>query len=239
MPQAASALDREPYLQAIVLGIAKSGKSYSCILSLTKAFGNGYVIACGTKGGMTAVSKVTKKFDFDTINSERDMEAAIKEARRGVSEKAYKWVFVDDFSLYCSWLEGELRDESSQGGTKEPDGRRVYPELKQRIMNIARRLLDLNAHVIFACHWVNPSKEIQGQKAKAGDGIVPMIPGAAREELPALFQDVIFLDVVDENKRVFKINPLGVWGPGCRSVDGTQEIPADLGLFFKMAQGRK
>jgi hypothetical protein len=163
------------------------------------------------------------------------MEACMKEARRGVKEGEYKWVFVDDYSLYGSYLEGALRDASAaQSKSREPDGRRYWPEFKQRILNIPRRMFDLKTHIVFATHWIQPTQEIDGQRAKAGVGIVPMIGGSAREELPALFQDVVFMDKED-NKRVFKVNPEGVWGPGCRSVDGTHTIDADFSAFVKLA----
>lgn len=235
MPQAAEDLAKEQYLRALLMGIAKVGKTTSSVVSLAHAFGPGYVICCGDRSGMGPASRRTKKFSWDIVRDEKDMEAALKEARLGVKESRFAWIFVDDFSLYASWLEGALRDRSAEG-RKEPDGRRYWPEFKQRILNIPRRLFDLKAHVVVATHWISPSQEIDGQRAKAGVGIVPMIGGSAREELPALFQDVVFMDR-DRDRRVFKVNPEGVWGPGCRSVDGTHEIDADWGAFAQLAGG--
>lgn len=236
MPQSASAIEREPYLRVLLMGAAKVGKSTCSITSLVSAFGPGYVFCCGDKSGMMPAARRTKKFEFDRISDEHVMEAAIKEAKRGIKEGQYKWIFVDDFSLYAGWLEGELRDASARANKSgEPDGRRYWSEFKQRILNIPRRLFDVKAHVVFATHFIEQSQEIDGQRAKSGTGIVPMIGGSAREELPALFQDVIFMEKKSE-KRVFLVNPIGVWGPGCRSTDETKEIPADFGAFFKMTR---
>lgn len=239
MPQAASALEREPYLRVLLMGAAKCGKSTCTISTLAAAFGHGYVLCCGDKSGMMPASRRTKKFDYDVIRDENAMEAALKEAKRGVKEGAYKWIFVDDFSLYATWLEGELRDASArQNKSGEPDGRRYWPEYKSRLLNLPRRLFDTKAHVVFATHFIEQSQEIDGQRAKSGTGIVPMIGGSAREELPALFQDVLFIEKKND-RRVFMVNPMGVWGPGCRSTDETREIEADFGAFFKLSEPTK
>lgn len=235
MPQTASALERESFIRALLLGAAKAGKTTSSIVSLVKLCGPGYVITCGDKSSLEPAARRTKKFSYDTVRDENQMEIAIKEAKRGVKEGEYKWVLLDDFSLYASWLEGALRDASAaQNKSGEPDGRRYWPEYKNRLLNVPRRLFDLKAHLVITTHFIEQSQEIEGQRAKSGVGIVPMIGGAAREELPALFRDVIFMEKKD-GRHVFQINPQGVWGPGCRSVDGTRTIDADFGEFLKAA----
>jgi hypothetical protein len=241
MPHAASALERETYLRVLLMGAAKCGKTTTAIDSLVRAFGPGYVLVCGDKSGLEPAVRRTKKFEWDLIRDENDMETALKEARRGVKEGKYKWIVNDDFSLYASWLEGALRDASAVANkSKQPDGRRYWPEYKSRLLNIVRRSLDINAHAVFITHFIEQSGEITDpetgvtQRPKSGIGIVPMIGGSAREELPALFKDVIFMEKAARgDERVFKINPQGVWGPGCRSVDGTRDIPADFGEFMK------
>jgi hypothetical protein len=240
MPQEAGALASESYMRVLLMGFAKIGKTTSTIMSLVMAFGQGYVVCCGDKHGMYQATQRTKKFTFDIIRDETDMEAALKEARAGVKEGRYKWIFVDDFSLYGTTLEGLLRDASaSQNKSGQPDGRRWSPEFKQRILNTARRTFDLKAHVVFASHYIEQSGEIEDketgtrQRAKCGIGILPMFYGSVREELPAIFQDVLFMEK-DKERRVFQVNPAGVWGPGCRSVDGTRTIDADFGVFWKL-----
>jgi AAA domain len=236
MPVEASKLAAvEPWLRVLLMGAAKVGKTTSAIASLSE-IGPGYVIACGDESGLRPAARRTKKFTYDLVRDANDMEAALKEARKAVKEGRSKWTAVDDFSLYASWLETALRDESAQKSTKgEADGRKYWPEYKSRILNIARRLMDVPAHLVFITHFIEQSQEIEGQRAKAGTGIVPLIGGSAREELPALFIDVLFMEKVG-GKRVFQVNPEGVWGPGCRSVDGTTTIGASFIEFLKAAK---
>ena len=189
---------------------------------------------------MAPAARQTKKFTYDLIRDERDIEAGLKIAREGVKKGEFHWVFVDDFSLYASFLEGELRDASAANSeSKLPDGRRYWPEYKQRLLNVVGRLFDLKTHIIFASHYIEASQEIKGQRPKSGQGIMPMIGGSAREELPARFQDVLFMEK-EKDRRVFQVNPEGIWGPGCRNVDGTHTIDADFGQYFDlMRQGQK
>jgi hypothetical protein len=235
MPQLANDLEKEPYFRVLLMGYAKVGKTRSSVVSLANTFGNGYVLNCGDKSGLGPPARITKKFEFDIVRDFNDMETCLKTARTGVKEGKYKWIFVDDFSLYASYLEGALRDKSaSQSSKNEPDGRKYWPEFKQQLLNIPKRLFDLKAHVVVASHWIEPTREIDGQKSKSGRGVLPMIGGSAREEMPAMFHDVLFMEKEKDGRRVFQVNPEGIWGPGCRSTDGTHTIPADFGDFWKL-----
>jgi hypothetical protein len=235
MPQAATSLEREAFLRVLLLGYSKMGKTTSTVVSLAAALGHGYVMCCGDKSSLVPAKRRTSKFVFDIIRDETDMEAGIKEGRRGAKEGEYKWIFVDDFSLYASWLEGALRDQSAKlNKSGEADGRRYWPEFKRRLLNVPMRIFDIKAHVVFASHYVESGPEIDGQRAKTGRGIMPMIGGSAREELPALFPDVLFMEKEKDGRRVFQVNPEGVWGPGSRSADGSHTIEADFGAFIKL-----
>jgi len=234
MPIAATELERELFLRVLLMGPPKIGKTRSTIDSLARAFGPGYVIECGDKSALAPALRQTTKFTFDLVRDENQMETAIKEGKSGAKAGRYKWIVMDDYSLYGTWLEGELRDASAAANkSNEPDGRRYWPEYKSRILNIVGRLLDSSAHVVFVSHFIEQSQEIDGQKAKSGRGVLPMFGGSVREELPARFVDVLFMDKIKDH-RVFMVNPEGVWGPGCRSVDGTKEIEPDFGDFWKL-----
>jgi AAA domain len=237
MPYSADTITRDSHLQVLLMGFSKIGKTYSTIRSMVKSFGRGYVFSSGPRSGMARiVEHGVKDFTYDLIRDEVDYDSAIKEARRGVKEKEYHWVFVDDFSLYASMLHDILKTQSAGNNTSgKADGRQFYGELRPRILNSARRVLDIKTHVVFASHWIESTKEIEGQRAKSGQGILPLIPGAAREELPALFSDVLFMEIID-GKRVFQVNPGGVWGPGSKAVEGTHTIDADFAEFMKLAK---
>lgn len=243
MPQLATQLEKEGFHRILVLGRAKVGKTTTCINSLVACYGLGYVIACGDKSSLEPAARRTKKFEFDIVRSDEDFEAVLKEAREGVKASKYAWLLVDDFTLYAGWLEGILRRQSVRGqldrnpGAQnvEPDGRRVYPEYRTRLGNTVGRLFDLKCHIVFTGHYIESGQLLDGQRDKTGEGVMPLLTGAAREEIPARFKDVIFM--VRNKKtgdREFLISPAGVfeYAYGARSADGENKtIPADFEAF--------
>src|ERR1700722_363905 len=103
------------------------------------------------------------------------------------------------------------------------------------MLTIVGRLMDLKCDLVIMSHYIEDTGQtIEGQRPKSGTGIIPMFGGSLREELPTRFNDVVFLDVEKDGRRVFKINPQGVWGVGCRAIDGTHVIDADFGKFMKL-----
>lgn len=232
MPNDASSLTRDVFDQVLFLGMPKVGKSTCVIASAAKAFGPGYVINCGSKSGLEPASRRTRKFKWDLVRDEVGLDAAIKEARRGAKDGEYKWIVLDDFNLYASWLEQALED-ATRNSKGEADGRRFWREYRKRIANALVRLFDCKAHFYCITHYMELSPEIEGQIEKSGRGIAPMFGGAARKEVPAMFKDVVLVDMDKRNKRVFHVNPVGVFGPACRSLDGTYAIPADVGVLHE------
>ncbi len=233
MPQEASALERESYDRVLILGQPHIGKSTSIVSSAAAAFGPGYVINCGKKTGLLDAARRNDKFKWDLIRDEAQMEDAIKEARRGAKEGAYKWIALDDYNLYASWLEVALEDQT-RNAKGEADGRRFWREYRKRLVNILIRCFDFKAHVYCVCHYIETGGGlIDGQTEKTGEGVAPLFAGAARKEIPSMFGDVVFMAPAskDQSKRSFFINPVGVYGPSCAGVDGTREIEADVGLL--------
>ena len=235
MPEDASSLERDPYDRVLVLGDPHIGKSTSIIHSASVAFGHGYVINCGKKTGPIEAVRRGAKFTYDLIRDRAQMEDAIKEARRGCKEGKYKWVVIDDFNLYGSWLEEALEDQT-RNAKGEADGRRFWREYKKQLINILIRSFDFKGHVYVICHYVETGGGlIDGQTEKTGYGVAPLFGGAARKEIPAMFADTIFMapTTKDPTKRSFFINPIGVYGPTCLSSSDTKEINADVGLLHQ------
>lgn len=234
MPHDASALEREPYDRVLILGEPHIGKSTSVVASAASAFGLGYVMNCGKKTGLLEAKRRGGKFMWDLIRDERQMEDAIKEARRGCKEGKYKWVVLDDYSLYASWLESALED-MTRNSKGESDGRRYYREYRKRLVNILIRLFDIKAHFYCISHFIETGGLIEGQTEKSGFGVAPLFAGAARKEIPAMFGDIIYMAPHSTNKgeRSFFINPVGVYGPTCLSSRETREIEADVGLVHE------
>ena len=235
MPLDASALEREPYDRVLFLGDPHIGKSTSIIASACDAFGPGYVLNCGKKTGLLDASRRSTKFKFDVIRDETQMEDALKEARRGCKDGAYKWVALDDFNLYATWLEGALEDQT-RNSKGESDGRRFWREYRKRLVNILIRCFDFKAHVYVISHYIETGGGlIDGQTEKTGVGIAPLFGGAARKEIPKMFANIIFMapSSGDKSRRSFYVNPVGVYGPSCLSAPGTREIDADVGKLHE------
>jgi hypothetical protein len=245
MPQDASALERDPYDRVLVLGQPHHGKSTSVVGSAAAAFGMGYVINCGKKSGLTDAARRNDHFKWDLVRDEAQMEEALKEARRGCKDGTYKWVVIDDYNMYASWLEVALEDQT-RNAKGEADGRRFWREYRKRLINILVRCFDFKAHFYCISHYIESgSGLIEGQTEKVGVDVAPLFAGAARKEIPGMFGDIVFMapSSKDHSKRSFFINPIGVYGPSCLSADGTSEIDADVGAlheeFKKKLKGGK
>lgn len=235
MPQDASSLQREPYDRVLVLGQPHHGKSTSVVASAAEAFGPGYVINCGKKTGLLDAARRCANFKWDLVRDEIQMEEALKEARKGCKDGTYKWVVLDDFNLFATWLEQALED-STRNAKGEPDGRRFWREYKKRLINILVRCFDLRAHFYCISHYIETGGGlIDGQTEKTGVDVAPLFGGAARKEIPGLFADIIFMapHSKDPSRRCFHINPIGVFGPSCLSAPGTREIDADVGKLHQ------
>lgn len=240
MPQEASALERDAYDRVLVLGQPHYGKSTSVVGSAAEAFGMGYVINCGKKTGLLDAARRSGRFKWDLIRDEVQMEDALKEARKGCKDGTYKWVVIDDFNLYASWLEVALEDQT-RNAKGEADGRRFWREYRKRLINILIRCFDFRAHFYCISHYIETGGVLlDGQTEKTGVDVAPLFAGAARKEIPGMFGDIIFMAPSSKNqsRRSFYINPVGVFGPSCLSASGTREIDADVGILhdeFKKA----
>jgi hypothetical protein len=231
MPRDASELERAPFDRVLFLGAPHHGKSTSIVSTAASAFGLGYVINCGKEQGLLEAKRRNSRFKWDLVRDEAQMEDALREARRGCKDGTYKWVVIDDYNLYASWLEEALEDQT-RNAKGESDGRRFWREYRRRLVNILLRCFDFKAHFYCISHYIETSNGlIEGQVEKYGPDIAPLFGGAARKEIPGLFADIVFLapSTKDQKKRSFYINPLGVFGPSCLTIPDTREIDADIG----------
>lgn len=241
MPQEASAIEQEAFDRVLFLGEPHCGKSTSIIGSAAESFGMGYAINCGKKSGMADAARRCSKFKWDLVRDENQMDDAIKEARRGAKDGNYKWIVLDDFNLYATWLESACEDES-RNAKGEADGRRFWREYRKRLVNVLIRLFDVKAHVYVISHYIETGGGlVESQTEKVGQGIAPMFGGAARKEIPGMFSDIVLMafSPKDPTARKFFINPVGVYGPSCISLPGTHEIDANIGVLSKAFRRKK
>lgn len=244
MPKSAAELENSSFLRLLVLGGPKVGKSTTCI---TTAPGNGYVINCDQKESLAGAVSLMKersipleKFEWDFCNGKgifSQLENVLVAARKGIEEKKYSWVLLDTLTLLSKQFEDALLPDIP--GEKQADGRKGWYLYERRLASFISRLLVLPAHVVVTAHYQDLGGTlIEGQLEKTGEGIVPLLAGKARGTIPALFQDVVFLEK-RAGKRVFVCQDEGVFGPGCRSnLDGVSVVEADIAKLIDRFAGK-
>ena len=234
MPINASDCAKAAYLRLLVMAPPKAGKTTTTLMTCEKP---AYVINCDDDHSLIPAARKTTDFVYDNVFAPDPMTSlnkAIKEAADGVKAGRYKTIILDTISVLSRRLMAQLEAPALEMG-KQPDGRKTYPEHENRLIGAVERLFRLKAHVIVLSHFIEVGGEAEGQLAKTGAGIAPLLAGKARATIPALFQDVVFLEKKKDKSRVFITSIDGVWGPGCRSLSAT-EVPADIMGFWKLAQ---
>jgi hypothetical protein len=246
----ASEVAMDLYLRLFLLGPPKIGKTRAAVTTCEPGV---LLINCDEKGAIRPAVLAWKRkdgqlgaiagdeFDVELVEELNDMERALAVARKGVKAGLYHTIVVDPLSSFASNIEVQLADATNESG-KGPDGRRYWPEYTKRLQNVCARLFRMKAHVIVTSHYMDVGGEIiEGQTAKSGHGIVPLLGGKARTVIPAMFQDVVFMDMRN-GQRVFVTSGEGVWGPGCRSLPSgaqTVPIPANIRMLMKAMGIRK
>jgi hypothetical protein len=236
MPQASSTIDREQYLRALVIGPPKIGKTSMCV---STAPGMVYVINTDMrKTALAGAKRRTSNFEWDAVADWNQMQTALRYAHDGVKAGRYKTIVLDTLSSFSERLVEQCLAATDSGNG--PDGRRAYPDYERRLRQVIENLFHLDAHVIVISHYIELRGEVDESKQmpKSGDGLVPLLAGKARATIPMLFDDVIFMDYVapargQPAQRVFVTNPEGAWGPGSRSLESSDRMPADIGKLLE------
>lgn len=230
MPHKASEIVASRYMRLLVMGGPKAGKTHTVIAT---APGPIYVINSDDKYGLTPAARVADfEWDLALGNSPQEIETCIVNARKGVKEGRYKTIVWDTLTKYAARIE-EVYANATLNAKGDTDGRRYWPLYKKHLHSIIDRLFSLNAHVIVNAHYIESSSVlIDGQTGKSGTGIVPLLGGSARATIPAEFNDVVFLEKKPKG-RFFVASAEGVFGPGCRSLPGVNEVEADVGKLWE------
>ena len=236
VPLSAADIDGPSFLRMMVLGFSKAGKSTQVV---STAPGPVYVINSDQKEALVPVTRFCSDFLHNHVISSQAMNEAIELARQLVKEGKVQTVVWDTISGFSPYLEAEAFASTLTKDGKE-DGRKAWPVYRKIIRSTLSRLFKLKAHVIVISHYLDvggaPDEESKGV-AKTGQGIVPMLGGASRAEVGGMFQDVVFMEKQltgpGKEERFFVTGIDGVYGPGCRSVNGNRVMPADVGVFLK------
>jgi hypothetical protein len=237
MPIAAKDLTHETFLRLLLLGRPKVGKSTSAIATSP---GPRRVLLCEDMSAVRGAKRLTLDFDVEPIGSWNSMTAAVVEAKQDAKAGKIKTVVIDPLSDFADRLLAECFKATLTNDGKE-DGRRAYPMLSNRLGHLIELIFTIPAHVIVICHYVETGGDpIDGGLEKTGEGIVPLLPGKSRALIAAKFSDVIWMDLApmttptfQKGERIFVTGPRGAWGPGCRSLEGSQVLKADIGELLK------
>lgn len=232
MPFDVGASSGEKYMRVLMLGAPKSGKTYTTLTTCEKPC---YVLCSDGRGSMNGVAHLVKgvSADYQPGHDPQEIEKSIHEARAGVKEGRYKTIVWDTLSTYARHVE-TFYEANSMNARGEPDGRRYWPLYRKHLHSIVDRLFLLKAHVIVLSHFIDlTTPSIEGQAAKSGQGICPLVGGTARQTIPADFTDVVYLEK-RAGERTFTLSDDGVFGPGSRSLPGVASCEADIAAMWKL-----
>lgn len=227
MPKSAADLENDPFLSLLVISPSGGGKT-ALIATAPKPV---YVICSDDESKLQSASQRDKSFVYDMVDSTigptllSQFEKAILQARSG----KYATVVWDTISTFADYLVNAELEATDKGNG--PDGRQAYGNFARRLVNCVSRFITIPAHRICMAHYYEPSKEIDGQLKKEGQGILPGIPGQARQKIPGMFRDVVYLKKVtgaDTEERELITRVSGVYGPRMITMPGVTSIPADL-----------
>jgi hypothetical protein len=240
MPKTASQLETDPFLSLLVIGPSGVGKTHLGGTAPKPI----YFIVSDDESKLDSALNTDKSFAYDLVNSTdgnkliAQFEAAIHEARRGITASEYSSVVWDTISTFSDYLVNAELEATDKGNG--PDGRQAYGNFNRRIINCVGRFLSLKCHRIVMAHYFEPSKEIEGQKKKEGDGILPGVAGAARQKIPGMFHDVVFMRKIsgsEERELLTRIS--GVYGPRMNGLPGVESVKADIAGLVERLYGVK
>lgn len=246
--QSSAKLEADPYHRVLLMGPVKLGKTQCAIATSPQPTAT---LLCEDPSALDgARCALGKPIDFEKITSEEVMLREIKVCRDAAKEGKYKTIIVDPFSNYAAHIARSLKAASATEKAPNGDARHWSPALWDRLDWVTDQLFRIPAHIICVSHYMEQSAELDGQLAKSGEGIFPLIDGQSRTKLAAKFFNVVWMDFMPKKKdvpqswdekpyegRVFVTGPRGGWGIGCRSMD-TKIIPADFGLLFAEFEAR-
>jgi AAA domain len=229
MPKAAADLALDPFLSLLVISPSGGGK--------TRLMGTApkpiYVFCSDDPSKLDSAFVNDRTFSYDEVNHTdgskllMQFETAIAEARRGIEAGKYASIVWDTITMFSNALLNAELNASDDG--KGADGRRAYDNYGRRMINCVSRFLSLKANRIVMAHFYEQSKEMDGQLKKHGEGILPGIAGKARQVVPGMFHDVVFLrKKADSDERELALSISGVYGPRFVGLPGVEKVPADL-----------
>ena len=230
MALSASELEDDPWIRVLLLGPPKCGKSTMVIGTSPPPV---HVLLCEADSALKPAARLLggKGFTFSRVKGWNSMMQAVQETKKSVEAGKIKTLLIDPLSDFAAELEEECMAQTDGG--RGGDGRRAYPEYNKRLRHLFNQLFRLECHLVVITHYIDTgggevSPDGGGEPtARTGEGIVPLLAGKARALVAARFPDVVWMDY-KKGERTLITGPTGAWGPGCRSLNETKTIPADV-----------
>jgi len=236
------------YLHLMVLGFGKVGKT-----SCTVGTAPGPVLVINSDDPDESLEPA-REFNDDFLHvdahSPAEMSACIVEAHRLAKAGEVATVVWDTITGFSPFCEAAAFAQTTTSAGKE-DGRKASPLYKKTMRSFIQRLKTLPCHLIVNSHYIDvggggdEDEQVGLDKVwdkKSPQGIVPNLYGSFRAEICGMFSDIVFMEKIlqpgGREARVFVTGINGVYGPGCRSIPGNKQLPADIGEFLKMKRNR-
>jgi AAA domain len=234
MPIAAEDLDFESRLRLLMLGEPKGGKT-TCAVSTSP--GPVRVLLCEDVSALREAKRRSPRghFDVEQVSGWNSMQKALAEAKEDAKAGHIKTLIIDPLSDFADKLLAECFKLTLTREGNE-DGRKAYPECTKRLKHVIEQLFAMPCHVIVISHHMVTGGELGEGVEKTGEGIVPLLPGAARRVVGAKFVDVVWFEMkmvkgADgkmKEERSIVCGPKGAWTYGCRSLPGAEVLPDNM-----------
>lgn len=236
------------FLHLMVLGFGKCGKT-----TATVSTAPGPVLVINSDDPDESLEPARDFTDEEFLHmdahSPAEMSGAIIEAHRLVKAGEVATVIWDTISGFSPFCEAAAFKATKTTAGKE-DGRKASPVYKKTMRSFVQRLKALPCHLIVNSHYIDVGSSDEDEQQgvdkvwdrKSPQGIVPNLYGSFRAEICGMFSDIVFMEKIPmpggREERIFVTGINGVYGPGCRSIAGNKQLPADIGVFLEMKRTR-
>ena len=178
-------------LKILVMGEAGTGKSI-----FARSFPEKSFVFDFDKGILTYRGR---DFDYGQYNTDQtgwlEFEKDFKTVIASVKEGIYKTVILDSTTLMSAVaMERALQLDPKRSPSGGPIWNSHYGIVKNLVEGKLRQLLSMPCNVVVIAH----TQIVKDEDSGAVVGIVPLVPGALRDTLPSLFDEVYFTRVKKE-----------------------------------------
>lgn len=235
---AADAANNSNYLRLLLLGDPKSWKTSI----VAKGPGPVFFIKSDRGNSLRPALEFSKDFLYAEAFTRNEMEIALKLAREAVVAGKVKTVCWDTITGFSDPLAEECLSKESYAPA-------AWNSYHMYLSNVCNRLVEFPCHIVVNAHYMDLTSgndDAAAREAKAAvpkvwkpgkDAIVPLLNGASRKRIPAILDDIVFIDKMPDGKRVFVCSSDGVAGPGGRSLKGVTTCEPDLNLLMQKMAG--